>query len=679
MDPIFTSKRRQPAVQTDFRKCIICQLDSGNHDLNYLTKNGIETFKNALRIRKDEVHDRMLSEVDNIDVFFEKKPLCHRNCRSRYTHKKELEKYAFKRMKMEDEDETSLSASEMKTTSRSGQTIDFKTCCFLCNKKRDPKGNWQLTLVSTETRQQAIHEKAKYLNDEELLVKIQGHGNQTIDMIAADFRYHKSCMDNFMNKKLSAVIKENDYDLAFSELASEISESLIKDQSAFYTTQLLTKYRGYLAKQGVQNVGSYRSGRLQKRLLDHFGTDIQIVAQKGKASLVCSANITVREMCALAAKLQGELDKSETQTESDESDEDTAEDAKKSPALVRSDLFAVAKHLRGKMKEKEKESRSENDSLEITYEAASEIIPDDLYNHLAWIMYNSGAELSETGRVILPEHQDRKVVSIAQELMANTTTMPMPMHVGLSLYILKQTGSKELVRILNKFGLAISYDDAQRYISTDAHEVDLQTIENGVFIPSEIVPGRFTQCVLDNLDFHENTKDGSTLHATSHAILQYPDDNSTSRSSVSVPLEKRRRKTVEESESMTVTETDISLKDRREARSVSGVPLASQQGQPTSLIADEHFVWTLIRLLVSRDDGDTTAPTWNEFHEILSGNEAPKPRTVIGYGPLFPQSPTDPAVVQASLDYFMLLTRKLGQDTTVVTADQAIYDIVKGK
>ena len=194
--------------------------------MNYLTKNGIETFKNALRITKDEVHDRMLSEVENIDVFLEKKPLCHRNCRSRYTHKKELEKYAFKRMKMEDEDETSLSASEMKTTSRSGQPIDFKTCCFLCNKKRDPKGNWQLTLVSTETRQQAIYEKAKYLNDEELLVKIQGHGNQAIDMIAADFRYHKSCMDNFMNKKLSVVIKENAYDLAFSELASEISESL---------------------------------------------------------------------------------------------------------------------------------------------------------------------------------------------------------------------------------------------------------------------------------------------------------------------------------------------------------------------------------------------------------------------------------------------------------------------
>ena len=133
---------------------------------------------------------------------------------------------------------------------------------------------------------------------------------------------------------------------------------------------------------------------------------IQIVAQKGKASLVCSANITVREMCALAAKLQGELEKSETQTESDESDEDTAEDAKKSPALVQSDLFALAKHLRGKMKEKKKESRSENNSLKITYEVASEIILYNLCNHLGWIMHNSGTEISETGRVTLLEHQD---------------------------------------------------------------------------------------------------------------------------------------------------------------------------------------------------------------------------------------------------------------------------------
>jgi hypothetical protein len=86
----------------------------------------------------------------------------------------------------------------------------------------------------------------------------------------------------------------------------------------------------------------------------------------------------------------------------------------------------------------------------------------------------------------------------------------------------------------------------------------------------------------------------------------------------------------------------------------------------------------LIRFLATRDGDDEALPSWNGFHELLSENQSPKQCTVIAYGPLFPESPTDPAVVKASLDYCMLLTSILGQETTVVTVDQAIYDIVKG-
>ena len=75
---------------------------------------------------------------------------------------------------------------------------------------------------------------------------------------------------------------------------------------------VLNSYRGYLAKRGVHNVESYRSDRLKKRLQDHFGSDIQIVAQRGKASIVCSSSIPLRELCALAAKQQRELNKSES-------------------------------------------------------------------------------------------------------------------------------------------------------------------------------------------------------------------------------------------------------------------------------------------------------------------------------------------------------------------------------
>ena len=111
--------------------------------MNYLTKNGIETFKNPLRIRKDEVHDRMLSEVENFDVFLEKRRLCHTNCRNRYTHNKELGTYTFKRMKREDEDETSLSASEMKTA------VSYATKSM----NRKETGNLPLFLLKRDSKQ----------------------------------------------------------------------------------------------------------------------------------------------------------------------------------------------------------------------------------------------------------------------------------------------------------------------------------------------------------------------------------------------------------------------------------------------------------------------------------------------------------------------------------------------
>ena len=79
-------------------------------------------------------------------------------------------------------------------------------------------------------------------------------------MIPVDFRHHKSCMDKFRSRHgeraprlVSDDAHNNIYDKAFSTLASEISEPLFKDRSAFYITQLRDTYRGI----GVDNVMSY--------------------------------------------------------------------------------------------------------------------------------------------------------------------------------------------------------------------------------------------------------------------------------------------------------------------------------------------------------------------------------------------------------------------------------------
>ena len=68
-------------------------------------------------------------------------------------------------------------------------------------------------------------------------------------------------------------------------------------------------------------------------------------------------------------------------------------------------------------------------------------------------------------------------------------------------------------------------------------------------------------------------------------------------------------------------------------------------------------------------------PSWNKFFANL--NESSE-KNVIAYGPIFPDSPTKPSVVDKSLDYFMKVMSKLEENKTVVTCDQAIYDIAKG-
>lgn len=66
--------------------------------------------------------------------------------------------------------------------------------------------------------------------------------------------------------------------------------------------------------------------------------------------------------------------------------------------------------------------------------------------------------------------------------------------------------------------------------------------------------------------------------------------------------------------------------------------------------------------------------SWGSFFQCLSNSIQRK--TNIGYGPFVPESPTSPSVVLNSLEYFISASNLLNQQFTIVTADQAIYEII---
>ena len=232
-------------VVTDFRRCLICQKDLSDV-LNNLTKRGLPRFQEAMLEHNDEVYERLRHDITDDDQFLLKKTVCHRGCRSEYTHKRHSD-FQVKRQKLDTSVPDALS-------SRNIATVDYKTRCFLCKKERDKKGVRTLILISEQGREEHIHRRVKELADKELMIAVEAHCTTHKDMIAADFSYHRSYMSRFMLSKLPSDVKGNqNYDSAFVDLVNEIKEDVLKKRAVYYMTQVRDRYKEHQIYNGVLN------------------------------------------------------------------------------------------------------------------------------------------------------------------------------------------------------------------------------------------------------------------------------------------------------------------------------------------------------------------------------------------------------------------------------------------
>ena len=196
MDPVTISagSKRAFSSETDFEKCLICQLTK-IEPLYRLTAVGLDNFKTALNERKDDAYDRLYNLIQNEDRLLSFNPVCHKVCKSIYTHKRSGQIDVGKRSKFTGEDLTSV------------KVPNFQTCCFICKKDRDVNGVRDMCTVSTKARSDAIYGKANELQDAFVLANITNEHYVQINLAANRYRYHRVCMDRFMKKKCSDVIE----------------------------------------------------------------------------------------------------------------------------------------------------------------------------------------------------------------------------------------------------------------------------------------------------------------------------------------------------------------------------------------------------------------------------------------------------------------------------------------
>ena len=144
-------------------------------------------------------------------------------------------------------------------------------------------------------------------------------------------------------------------------------------------------------------------------------------------------------MCSRALKLQKEIN--ESLLVPDDDDDDTNDTRVFMP---QNNSYAVAKYLRQEKKNKARAQKPKNivnnysvaqetsiekgstetvqdtqtSEQEISNDAALQIIPNELYNHIAWMITNASEQVDKSGRVKLTEKEKKQVLNVAQDLMA---------------------------------------------------------------------------------------------------------------------------------------------------------------------------------------------------------------------------------------------------------------------
>ena len=288
----------------------------------------------------------------------------------------------------------------------------------------------------------------------------------------------------------------------------------------------------------------------------------------------------------------------------------------------------------------------------------------------------------------------------------HTRNLPLQVAVGLTIH--SKTRSKFVVDLVHSLGCSIEYSRVLRTETAIANAVLRQMESNeGMYVPPDVVRGRFIFCAADNIYFLEDTPDGkNTLHATVMTCYQQCfDEDQQEVLYVSGPALNR---------SLQMTQfpsKEVSSIDHKALKNLEPKqPVLSEHAQHDSDDQSTRFAlldlaWLLAKCAIpgsntrssaftsentaldhSRADMDTTdseaekmdnqyIPTWSAFNSAIQEPAQTVRGTRVCVLPLISSSPTDRAVQLKFLTQLESLTKHVcGQATKcIVTVDMGLY------
>jgi len=424
------------------------------------------TIVDASRQREDG-RDQYLSTAQPLIV--------HVSCRKVYTRKNTIISHTKNLSPYGDNIETPFRRSTEQRSSKFDITKDCLICGEEANENRTKKGtNKDVDRVcrcETLPFIQKIKTHAEDRNDE-IGRKVLCHIATTIDLPAAEAKYHNRCRLNFFRTKKPRSEHIEDKKKAFDFLCD-----FLKDNSECqYSISELEE----IMKENMHDEAEvYTRKHLEHKLKEHFGDSLVVTSFASKPNV-----LTFRTaFSAIVNKSWYDDRNPDPQSEKQRMARTVAE-------IVSADIRSMPCEC---------DVYPSPRSLQLN--SLQKAVPQTLHSLVERIISQRGRHAQNTTLT------QRKSVAIEQAIISATrpSSFLSPLLIGLGVYLHRKYDSENLINMLHAFGFCCSYEEARRYQWSALYGSS----------PFPTNDDAFVQFVFDNADHNVKSLDG---HGTFHSM-----------------------------------------------------------------------------------------------------------------------------------------------------------------
>ncbi|XP_047132181.1 uncharacterized protein LOC124811086 [Hydra vulgaris] len=616
--------------------CILHQGKDTNciDKLRGFTENALSKVKNASQIRQDFKIISVLTDTCPTTLMF------HQRCYDKYVHIKTISNIQHKQGRAETAHDsvcvvdkfTSERRTSTRKRDRSGKIIADKECCICYRKKtnKDRNGYEALTKCVTENAAKTLKENALCKSDiPRLMASVSGAEWQSI--ISLELHYHRSCYVNYTRPlRNPSVITEN---TIMSLLFDYVREHILNNLEIIETSKLIEFYSENCTDR--EKIPDSRT--LQDSVVAQFKGSVQLWSPKYGYSFLYNNTIEKGKIIEVLLKKIERLEK------------------KNNPKPIEQLIDQVAQEIRNEVLSMEKTyfdwPPNEDELLRVKTK-----IPPLLRRLFAKVLFC--ARVSNKGLV--------KITSLCEDVIYNITNgnHRCSKHVLLGLSTKRKTGSKELIKWLNKLGHGISYDEVN-YLETTLAQNAIQNQNLKSFCPSVLQPSRFVTFVWDNNDINPETLNGTSMHVTNGIVIQLQNQvDQVHKDRVNEKVTRDRER------SFKAIENQLPLYVKHNREEPDHLRHSNAISRDTKLLEVSEkldFFWTLLYYFSDH------IPSWTGFNYLITPKKTPEDIHTISYLPAINSSPTNLNTVLEVLLHSKAKAENLGLTETDVVVDQAIY------